>query len=81
MTVRVTADGSIALEGLCPSEDADTLLQQLLAMPSATVDWRACEGVHMAVIQVLMAARRKLIGPPANPLIKDWVQPLLTETP
>jgi hypothetical protein len=79
MTVRVTADGSIALEGVCLSEDADALLQQLLATPSATVDWRACEGAHTAVVQVLIAAGRKLMGPPANAQLREWVQPLLAD--
>ena len=77
MTVRFTANGTIALEGLCPSEDAEALLQYLLAHPAAPVDWRACGGAHTAVIQVLMAARPKLLGPPDNARLKDHVQPLL----
>ena len=79
MTVRATASDVVALEGTCPSEDAEALLQHLLARPNATVDWRACEAAHTAVVQVLMAAQPKLLGPPAGLYLQDWVQPFLTQ--
>jgi hypothetical protein len=78
MTVQVTAGGEVLLEGICPSEDAETLLRHLSANPAATVDWRACESAHTALIQVLMAAKPKLRGPPAGQALRDWVEPLLT---
>ena len=65
MTIRLSADGAIELAGICSSDEAETLLQHLLATPNATVDWRGCEAAHTAVIQVLMAATPKLLGPPA----------------
>ena len=81
MTVRVTASGTIVLEGTCPSEDAEGLLQQLLAHQPATVDWHACESAHTAVVQVLMAAKPTLLGPPAGTSLAKWVHPLLTRIP
>jgi hypothetical protein len=77
MTVQLSADGVIGLEGICASEDAEALLQYLLASPAAPIDWRACESAHTAVIQVLMAAKPKLLGPPAGPVLRDWLQPIL----
>ena len=77
MTVRVTSPGEIALEGTCSSEDAEILLRNLIATPAARVDLRTCEFAHSAVIQVLMAANRKLLGPPAGSALRDWVYPLL----
>jgi hypothetical protein len=77
MTVRVTESGTIVLEGICASEDAEVLLQNLLAYPATSVDWRGCEGAHAAVVQVLIAAKPKLIGPPASAPLKNWVQPFL----
>jgi hypothetical protein len=77
MTVRLTTQGEIVLEGACPSEDAEILLQHLTATPAAQVDWRACELAHTAVIQVLMAANPKLLGPPAGSVLRDWVSPIL----
>lgn len=81
MTVRITPNGSIVLEGICGSEDAEALLQQLLAHPAATVDWRACEAAHTAVVQVLMAARPILVGSPVSAQLQNWVQPWLTTKP
>jgi hypothetical protein len=77
MTIRLTADGTIELEGTCSSDDAEPLMQHLLATPNPTVDWRGCEAAHTAVVQVLMAASPKLLGPPADVLLEKWVQPLL----
>ncbi|HEX4269408.1 MAG TPA: hypothetical protein VHY36_16085 [Steroidobacteraceae bacterium] len=78
MTVRLAAGGGIELIGACPSGDAEALLQLLLADPGATVDWRECQGAHTAVVQVLMAVRPKLLGPPADARLKDWVAPAIT---
>jgi hypothetical protein len=77
MSVEVEADGTIALKGTCPSADAEALLQQLLASPEALVDWRACESAHTAVIQVLLAAKPKLWGPPQGGFLKERVEPLI----
>jgi hypothetical protein len=77
MTVRMAASGFVELFGACPSEDAEALLQLLLAAPGATVDWRGCRSAHTAVVQVLMAAKPKLLGPPADERLKAWVAPLV----
>jgi hypothetical protein len=77
MTVRMAANGFVELLGACPSEDAEPLLQLLLAAPEATVDWRGCRSAHTAVVQVLMAAKPKLVGPPDGERLKDWVAPAL----
>ncbi|MGH8202019.1 MAG: hypothetical protein ACREVO_16910 [Steroidobacteraceae bacterium] len=81
MTVRVTAGGCIELVGACPSADAEALLQLLLADPRATVDWRDCRGAHTAVVQVLMAVRPKLLGPPADARLRDWVATAIGSSP
>ena len=61
MTVEIR-EQVVHLSGACPSEDAERLLAHLLANPDATVDWRSCEQAHMAVLQVLLAARRGVAG-------------------
>jgi hypothetical protein len=80
MTVRSSNPGDIVLEGVCFAEDAEILLQKLTAAPNARVDMRACESAHTAVIQVLMAARPKLLGPPAGSALKDRVYPILASS-
>lgn len=81
MTVRIGAGGCIELVGACPSEYAEPLLQLLLADRGATVDWRDCRGAHTAVVQVLMAVRPELLGPPADVRLRDWVAPAMTCSP
>jgi len=81
LTLEVSADGAIALQGTCSIEDAESLQRLLLAHPGATVDWRACDGAHTAVIQVLLAARPRLVGPPASGFLRAHVEPLLSASP
>ena len=73
MTVRIGDDGTIVLEGACPIDDAEPLLQHLLAHPGAAVDWRRCEHAHTAVLQVLMASGRRLVGPPGSVFLRGLV--------
>jgi hypothetical protein len=77
MTVAITANSTIELSGACPVEDAEELLQHLLAMPNATVDWRSCESAHTAVIQILLVAKSVPLGPPRNSFLRDHVEPHL----
>jgi hypothetical protein len=77
MTVTVGETGDIQLSGRCGVEDAETLLARLSDRPGATVDWRSCEGAHAAVVQVLLAARPPLRGPPADSFLASWVEPQL----
>ena len=66
----------ITLSGECPSSDAETLLAALLETPSASVDWRDCDSAHTAVLQVLMASRAALKGPPRGAFLGNQVAPL-----
>ena len=77
MTIRLSAHGRLNLEGACGSDEAEPLLQHLLAAPGTAVDWRSCESAHTAVIQVLMATRPELLGPPASVTLEKWLQPVL----
>jgi hypothetical protein len=77
MTVRIAPSGFIELLGACPSQDAEPLLQSLLCTPQATVDWRGCQSAHTAVVQVLMAVRPRLLGPPAGAALSAWIEPVI----
>ena len=80
MTVAIAVNGTIELSGTCPVEDAEELLQHLLATPKAPVDWHACEAAHTAVIQVLLVAKAMPLGPPQNSFLRDHVEPQLRRT-
>lgn len=76
MTVYVDADGAVELVGICPSQDAETLQHYLLAIAPGVkpvVNWRRCEQAHAAVIQILLVARPRMIGPPANPFLANFI--------
>ena len=77
MTLRIGEDDAVELVGDCPSEDAEALLRHLCAHPDAPVDWRRCEDAHAAVVQVLVAARIRPKGPPANQFLARFVAPIL----
>ena len=56
MTVRRSDNGTIVLDGACPVEDAEGLLQLLQAKPTAGIDWTQCRQLHTAVFQVILAS-------------------------
>ena len=81
MSVRRHDNGTIVLEGRCPVEDAEPLLQLLHATPQAPSDWTGCSHVHTAVVQVLLSAHAALIGPCGDPWVEQWIRPAIPETP
>jgi hypothetical protein len=62
-------------------DDAEPLLAFLLGGADRTVDLRACTALHLAVVQVLRAARPRLVGAPADGFVARWVVPYLEPPP
>jgi hypothetical protein len=75
MTVRRAGD-TIFLEGVCAVEDAEILLQHLQA-GADLIDWCGCTHLHAACFQMVLVARLPMKGPPANPEIVRWLEPIL----
>jgi hypothetical protein len=75
VTVSRTADGTIALEGPCPVEDAELLLRLLQETPDAAVDWTHCGRLHTAVVQVMLAARPADLGACGDVWLGNWLSP------
>jgi len=75
MTVRRDRD-AVLLEGICPVEDAEILMQELLS-GATSVDWSGCTELHTACVQVLMAAGRPLCGTPENGQIAKLLGPIV----
>lgn len=73
MSVRRHESGTIVLDGNCPVEDAEPLLQLLQATPAAPVDWTPCTCLHTAVLQVILAARPARVGRCGDSWIEQWV--------
>jgi hypothetical protein len=72
MTVRLNEAGVIVIEGKSPVEDAEILLEHLHTHPSATIDCSGCHFMHTAVVQVLMAANPKMLGPCGDDFVRTW---------
>ena len=77
MTVTISPTRTVELAGVCSVEDAEILLQYLLSVPHACVDWSACEAAHSAVIQVLLLAKVRPQGSPTSQFLRDHVGPQL----
>lgn len=69
----------IHLEGACAVGDAESLLAALQAIPEAIVDLSAATRLHLAVVQLLLAARPAVRGVPADPFLRDHILPRLRQ--
>ena len=76
MSVTVE-DGMIRLSGRCAAEDAESLLVALQEGKERIVDLEGAQKLHMAVAQVLLAARPALRGTPENAFLASRFLALL----
>ena len=67
------------LEGVCPVEDAEVLLQHAQE-GYRLADWSGCTLLHTACLQVVLAARLPLRGLPQDAALAQWLAPLLAST-
>jgi hypothetical protein len=70
----------IRLEGACPVEDAEALLQHI-QQGAAALDWSGCTFLHTACVQVILAAGIGVRGTPADDKLARWLAPLLLTAP
>lgn len=70
-------DGVLACAGTLTVEDAEQLLNEVMERPGLRADLAACEHVHAACLQVLMAAQAKVTAWPAGPALAAWLQAAL----
>lgn len=79
MTVRRSDNGTLVLDGVCPVEDAEALLQLLQATPVAVIEWSQCRQLHTAVFQVVLASGRVPVGPCGDAWVAQWLAPKLSQ--
>ena len=48
--------------------------------PTRVVDWRACDGLHTALVQILLRMRPVLQGPCRDGFLQQWIAPQLHAT-
>lgn len=80
MTVRRSDNGAIVLEGVCPVEDAEPLLQLLQTAPGAEMNWTQCRQLHTAVLQIILASGRSPTGRCGDSFVADFWAPKPTQT-
>jgi len=74
MTIRYLKKHA-ALEGHVTVDDAEALAQWLLQQRDPAVHLGKCEGVHGAVLQVLLALRPLIRAMPADPFLVAVLDP------
>jgi hypothetical protein len=74
MTVRLE-DRVIHLEGYCHVEEAETLLTLLQAENGRILDLGACEHLHAALVQVILALRPPVRDGCSDAFLRQWVLP------
>jgi hypothetical protein len=80
MTVEVK-DGVVAASGTLTVDEAELLLQLALAHPGAAADLGACDHVHSAALQVLMASSLRIIRWPEHAELAAWLRAALGTYP
>jgi hypothetical protein len=72
-------DGVLVCADTLAVDDAELLLQMLMERPGAAADLAACEHVHGACLQVLMAAAVDVRAWPAAPALAGWLRAALAQ--
>lgn len=72
MSVTVDSD-RIRLSANAAVEDAEPLLRALIEQPALCIDVEGLVSAHFAVVQLLKAAGRPIVGQPSNPFLRDFV--------
>ncbi|PVM82931.1 hypothetical protein [Caulobacter endophyticus] len=76
MSLRLDGD-VIRFEGQCRVEDTETLVALLHKAPEAKLDLAACQGMHAAVVQAMLAFGRPVVAWPTEGFLKDHLAPAL----
>jgi hypothetical protein len=64
----------IVLEGICTVEDAEPLLEWLLAHPGGKVQMKTCTHLHCSVVQTLVVGQARRVGAPQDPNLCVWLE-------
>ncbi len=70
----------VLLQGTIGVEEAEPLLEWLQKKPSATADLSACQHLHPANLQVLLAAGTRIDRWPADPVLAQFLQSILVSS-
>ncbi|TNC83989.1 hypothetical protein [Thalassolituus sp.] len=74
----VYSEKEASLQEVVTIQEVDDLLEWLLANTDASIDLAECRHLHLAALQTLASARRKVSAWPQDEAFKGWIKPLLT---
>lgn len=67
----------VYLKDVITIQEVDGLLEWLLENPKTTINLADCTHIHLAALQTLVSAKRKVSTWPQDTKLKFWIQPLL----
>ena len=79
MTMEIK-DGVLHCAGTLAVDDAEQLLKLVLDAEQPGADLSACEHVHSACLQVLMAARIRVTAWPEQAVLAAWLRAAIEAT-
>jgi len=68
----------VALAGACGAEEALELMEWLVKRRRPRVKLTDCTHLHSALLATLLACRPAISGPPNDPFLAKWIEPILT---
>ena len=68
---------TVSLQGVCTVEDAEPLLQWLLAHPGGKVQMKDCVNLHTAVLQTLLVGQAQCQSWPTDDNLCTWLEATL----
>jgi hypothetical protein len=77
MTIHYSGEGETSgaiFTGYCAPEEADALLEWLRRTPSPRADLSACDGLHMALAQLLLLGHAVIDPPPRDPTLASCLR-------
>lgn len=73
-------EGVIPIKGHSRVEDAEILVGLLQGQTKVVVDLSACESLHAAVVQALLAFDCTVVGEPTDDFLRDLLAPALARS-
>ncbi|MBF0097868.1 MAG: hypothetical protein HQM04_04225 [Magnetococcales bacterium] len=67
------AEERAVLSEMCAVEEAEPFFEWLRTHPEGVVDLSACEHLHAAVYQTLLALKPNIAALPAEPFLQQWL--------
>lgn len=77
MALEIVKNKAVVTEEL-RVEDAEVLLEWLIKSPRGRLDLAACTHLHCANLQVLLAARPRIMAWPTEERLATWLRAALT---